>query len=72
MKLNGISEEVRKGDKILNGIVEEDETIAIPCLLNSKEKHNMDKSFSNSLAESVGRLVNGYNSQVQQENFQVR
>jgi hypothetical protein len=72
MKLNGISEEVRKGDKILNGIVEEDETITFPCSLNSKEKQNMDKSFSNSLAESVGRLVNGYNSQVQQENFQVR
>jgi hypothetical protein len=71
MKLNGISEEkVRKGDKILNGIVEEDETSTVP--LNSKENHNVDKSFSSSLAESVGRLVNGYNSQVQQENYQVR
>ncbi|XP_023715456.1 small G protein signaling modulator 2 isoform X2 [Cryptotermes secundus] len=70
-KLNGISEEkVRKGDKILNGIVEEDETTTIPCSLISKEKHNVDSSFSNSLAESVGRLVNGYNSQVEQENNQ--
>lgn len=71
-KLNGISEEkVKKGDKILNGIVEEDETTTIPCSLISKEKHSLDNSFSNSLAESVSRLVNGYNSQVQQENNQV-
>jgi hypothetical protein len=72
MKLNGIFDEVRKGDKILNGILEEDETVTIPCSLKSKEKHNMDKSFSNSLAKSVDRLVNGYTSQVQKENFQVR
>lgn len=72
MKLNGISEEkIRKGDKILNGIVEEDEPTTTPCSLNSKEKYNMDNSFSNSLAESVGRLVNGYNSQVHQENYKV-
>jgi hypothetical protein len=73
MKLNGTSEEkIRKGEQILNGIVEEDETTTIPCSLSSKENHIMDKHFSNTLAESVGKLVNGYTSQVIQENYQVR
>jgi len=72
MKLNGMVEEkIRKGDKILNGIVEEDETTMIPWSLNSKGKHNMDKLFSNSLAESIGKLANGCTSQAQHENCQV-
>lgn len=71
MKLNGMGEEkIRKGDKILNGIVEEDETTMTPCSLNSKGNHNMDKSFSNSLAESIGKLANGYTSQAQHVNGQ--
>lgn len=72
MKLNGMGEEkIRKGDKILNGIVEEDETTMIPWSLNSKGKHNVDKFFSNSLAESIGKLANGCTSQAQHENCQV-
>lgn len=73
MKLNGMGEEkIGKADKILNGIVEEDETVMIACPLNSKGNHNMDNSFSNSLAESIGKLANGYTSQPEHENFQVR
>jgi len=72
MKLNGMGEEkIRKGDKILNGIVEEDETTMIPWSLNSKGKHNVDKLFSNSLAESIGKLANGCTSQAQHENCKV-
>lgn len=72
MKLNGMGEEkIRRGDKILNGIVEEDETTIIPWSLNSKGKHNMDKLFSNSLAESIGKLANGCTSQVQHGNCKV-
>lgn len=72
MKLNGMSDEkIRRGDKILNGIVEEDETTVIPWSLNSKGKHNVDKLFSNSLAESIGKLANGCTSQAQHENCQV-
>jgi hypothetical protein len=72
MKLNGIGEEkIRRKDKILNGIVEEDETTVIPWSLNTKGKHNMDKFFSNSLAESIGKLANGCTSQAQHENCQV-
>lgn len=72
MKLNGMGEEkIRKGDKILNGIAEEDETTMMPWSLNSKGNHNMDKLFSNSLAESIGKLANGCTSHAQRENCQV-
>jgi hypothetical protein len=43
----------------------------IPWSLNSKGKHNVDKFFSNSLAESIGKLANGCTSQAQHENCQV-
>jgi hypothetical protein len=73
MKLNGICEEkIRKGEQILNGIVEEDETTTIPCSLSPKEDHAVGTHFSNSLAKSVGKLVNGYTSHIVQENYQVR
>ena len=59
-KLNGICEEkFRKGEQILNGIVEEDESTALPNSVHSNEKH-IDQNFTNSLVESVGKLVNGY------------
>jgi hypothetical protein len=73
VKLNGTYEEkIRKGEQILNGIVEEDETTTIPCWRSSEENHNMDKHLSKTLAESVGKLVNGDTSQVIRENYQVR
>jgi len=73
MKLNGTCEgKTKNGEKILNGIAEEDETSTIPCSLNSEENQNIDKHFSKSLAESIGKLVNGYSSQVQQKKYQVR
>lgn len=73
MKLNGTCDDrIRKGEQILNGIVEEDETTTIPCSQSSKENHSPDKHFSNTLAESVGKLVNGYTSQILEENYQVK
>ncbi|XP_021939313.1 small G protein signaling modulator 2-like isoform X3 [Zootermopsis nevadensis] len=71
MKLNGTCDDrIRKGEQILNGIVEEDETTTIPCSQSSKENHSPDKHFSNTLAESVSKLVNGYTSQILEENYQ--
>ncbi|PSN33187.1 hypothetical protein C0J52_20836 [Blattella germanica] len=72
MKLNGISEEkFRKGEQILNGIVEEDETTTLPNSKHTNENH-VDKNFTNSLAESVGKLVNGYSAEKETETEQVK